>query len=142
MELNDNKECFVCGKDNEHGLKIDFSIKDKKIKANFSIDKRFEWFPNIIHGGIISTILDEAMVKLAFKLGLNAVTASLNVKLRKPVKPDEKMIVTGKIVEEFERKLKAKAEIRNEDGDLIAEAESILVKCQKSKIYKKSLDFL
>jgi len=142
MELNDNKECFVCGKDNEHGLKIDFSIKDKKIKANFSIDKRFEGFPNIIHGGIISTILDEAMVKLAFKLGLNAVTASLNVKLRKPVKPDEKMIVTGKIVEEFERKLKAKAEIRNEDGDLIAEAESILVKCQKSKIYKKSLDFL
>lgn len=130
MELIDNKKCFVCGKENAHGLKLDFFVKDKKIKANFSFDKRFQGFSNIIHGGIVSTILDEAMVKLAFTLGFNAVTVNLNVTLRKPAKPNENFIVTGEIVEEFEKKLKTKAEIRNENKELIAEAESVLVKIQ------------
>ncbi len=130
MKLISDNECFVCGKENEHGLKLDFFVKDKKIKANFTFDKRFQGFSNIIHGGIISTILDEAMVKLAFELGFNSVTANLNVNLKKPSRPNEKMIVTGEIIEEFERKLKAKAEIRKEDGTLVAEANSTLVKIQ------------
>lgn len=39
----------------------------------------------ILYTGIIATVLDEAMVKLAFELGINAVTAKMETKFRKPV---------------------------------------------------------
>ena len=107
MNLIDNKRCFVCGKENESGLKIDFFIENRRIRAEFSIDNRFQGFSGIVHGGIISTILDEAMVKLAFGLGFSAVTANLNVNLRKPAKPNEKLIATGEIIGDFGRKIKA-----------------------------------
>jgi len=128
MRLGNNKNCFVCGKENKDGLKLDFFIENKKIRTIFSFDSKFQGFSGIIHGGIIATILDEAMVKLAFELGFNAITANLNINLKKPIKPNEKVIVSGEIVEEFERKLKARAEMKKEDGTLVAEAESILVK--------------
>ena len=128
MKLENNENCFVCGKENKDGLKLDFIVKNKRITANFSFDSRFQGFSGIIHGGIIATILDEAMVKLAFELGFNSVSANLNINLKKPVKPGERVVVTGEIIREFERKLKARAQLRKEDGTLAAEAEGILVK--------------
>ena len=131
MNLEDDKWCFVCGKENPHGIKLDYKIEGRTFKAFFVPEKRFQGFTNIVHGGIVATLLDEAMVNLAFKLGLDAVSANLNVNLRKPTIVGEKYYLFGEIVEEQEKKVKARAEMKKEDGTLVAEATGVLIKLRK-----------
>ncbi len=134
MKLKDTHKCFVCGKDNEIGLKLIFVVENKKIKAEFIPDETLQGFEGIVHGGIITTVLDEAMVKLAFILGLNAVTSKISVELKYPTIVGRKYFITGEIIEEQEKIVKAKAGLENEDKKLIARAEAVLVKVKNEKI--------
>jgi acyl-coenzyme A thioesterase PaaI-like protein len=121
----------VCGKENKDGLKLDFEIKGRKSHAEFVPDERFQGFEGIVHGGIVSTVLDEAMGKLAFMIGLNAVTSSIKVDLKQPTMVGKKYVVSGEIVEELEKIVKAKAILTDEDNNLVAQAEAVLVKIRK-----------
>ena len=84
MKLEDNHKCFVCGKKNPDGLKINFKVSDNKIQAEFIPHSSLQGYANIVHGGIISMLLDEAMGKLAFELGINCLTAEINVRFKNP----------------------------------------------------------
>ena len=128
MELKGNNNCFVCGKENKDGLKLDFKLKGDKIQAEFIPDKRFEGFDGIVHGGIVATVLDEAMVKLAFEMGMNAVTSKINVELKKPTIVGKRYFVMGEIVEEKEKTVQTKAILEDGEKGLIAQAEAVLVK--------------
>jgi len=77
------------------------------------------------------------MVKLAFMLGLNAVTSRISVELKKPTVVGKKYFISGEIVEEQEKIVKAKALLESEDKKLIAKAESVLVKINKKQTNKK-----
>lgn len=74
------------------------------------------------------------MVKLAFMLGLNAVTSRISVELKRPTVIGKKYFITGEIVEEQEKIIKAKALLESEDKKLIAQAEGILVRINKKQI--------
>ena len=128
MELIDDKNCFVCGKNNKIGLKLDYEIENKKFKAVFIPKQELQGFKDIVHGGIVTTLLDEAMVNLAYKLELNAVTKTITVNLKKPTIVNNKYNLSGEIVEEQEKIIKARSTLHNQDNELVAEAESILVK--------------
>ena len=82
----------------------------------------------MVHGGIISTILDEAMTKLAYSLGMNAVTGKLTVRFKNPLLIGEKVRVTGRVIKESGRTVEASAEAVKEDGTVVAVAEGLLVK--------------
>ncbi len=124
MELRDDDVCFVCGKENVRGLKLDFSLdKEKKTMETVFIPEEWQQgYADIIHGGIIATLLDEVMGKLAFELGINAVTAELSVRFKKPVGRKDEILIKGRIIDETSRIVYAKAEARFEDGSLAAEA--------------------
>jgi len=128
MELRDDDICFICGKKNTRGLKLNFSLdKEKKLLETIFIPEEWQQgYADIIHGGIIATLLDEVMGKLAFELGINAVTAELSVRFKKPVRQKDKLVIKGKVVNETSRIVYAKAEARFEDGSLAAEASSKL----------------
>ena len=129
MELRDDDVCFVCGKKNAKGFKLDFSLdQEKKTMETILIPEEWQQgYAEIIHGGIIATLLDEVMTKLAFELGTNAVTAELSVRYKKPVGLNDKILVKGQIAKETPRIIYAKAEARFEDGSLAAEADSKLI---------------
>jgi len=122
MKLEDNHKCFVCGKKNPDGLKIDFKVSDNKIQAKFMPRSSLQGYANIVHGGIISTLLDEAMGKLAFELGINCLTAEINVRFREPAYVDKEYILTGEVVRKTHRIVFAKAKIQDESDMIIAEA--------------------
>ncbi len=129
MELRDDDVCFVCGKKNGRGFKLKFSL-DKEKKTMETIFTPEEWqqgYAEIIHGGIIATLLDEAMGKLVFELGINAVTAELSVRFKKPAGLADKLLVKGQVTKETSRIVYAKAEARFEGGSLAAEANSKLI---------------
>ena len=133
MELRDEGVCFVCGKRNEKGLKLDFQL-DKENKTMETVFTPQDWhqgYAGIVHGGIISTLLDEIMTKLAFELGIDAVTAEISVRFRKPVGLGKRLLIRGKITEETSKIVYARAEAKFEDGSLAAEATGKLIIIQQ-----------
>src|SRR4030065_2642057 len=98
MKFADDGYCFVCGPENPIGLKLNFSFNGKTIKTEFVPKKEHQGYLNIVHGGIISTLLDEAMVKLAIAMDMPAVTASMEIRLRKALNVGEKIVVEAKIL--------------------------------------------
>ncbi len=112
-ELQDNQLCYVCGKNNPLGLAVDFVIDrdHRSISAAFTPSDFHQGYAGIVHGGILSSLLDEAMAKLAFSLGLSVVTAELIVKFKAPASPRDTLTVSGRLTEETNRLIQAEAKI-------------------------------
>ncbi len=128
-QLRDNHRCYVCGRDNPAGLQADFEIDAaaRSIRALFMTKPEHQGYEGIVHGGILSALLDEAMAKLAFSLGISAVTAEMTVKFTAPVTPGEEVVVLGRITKEARRLVLAEARI--EKGPVVvAEATGKLLK--------------
>ena len=122
--------CFVCGEKNPGGLRLRFEIDKEKqtLKTTFTASPVFQGYDGIIHGGIVSTLLDEAMAKLAYELGYHAVTASLEVRFKRPAPILELLLVFGEITEVNRRLAKARSSITKKDGTLLAEGTSSLLR--------------
>jgi len=128
MKLEDDGYCFVCGPKNPIGLKLDFHFDGKTIKTEFISKKEHQGYSNIVHGGIITTLLDEAMVKLAIAMNMPVVTASMEVRLRKAVTVGEKIIIEAEILSRTKKLLEAYARAVTENNVLVADAKGKLVK--------------
>lgn len=128
MKLEDNGYCFVCGPKNPIGLKLDFHFNGKTIKTEFIPKKEHQGYLNIIHGGIISTVLDEAMVKLAIAMDMLAVTASMEIRLRKAVNVGEKITIEAKMLKITSKLLESSAKAVTENNVVVAEAKGKLVR--------------
>ena len=126
--------CFVCGENNPGGLRLHFEIDKEKqtLKTTFVANPVYQGYDGIVHGGIVSTLLDEAMAKLAYELGYNVVTASLEVRFKKPVPLLEQLHVYGEIIEAKGRIVRAKARVTKEDGTLLASGTSTLMRQSRS----------
>jgi len=126
--------CFVCGENNPAGLHLSFDIDQEKqtLKTTFVANSTFQGWDGIVHGGIISTLLDEAMAKLVYELGYEAVTVSLEIKFKKPAPILETLFIHGEITEVSRRLIKANARVTKEDGTILAVGTSTFIK-QRSK---------
>jgi len=122
IELKDDAHCFVCGRENVDGLRLEWRTSNNQTKAEFYPTRSHQGWQGIVHGGIIAAILDEAMTRLAFELYGNAVTAEMNVRYFNPARVGEKLTVTGEVESKKGRLIMAKAEVRNSTGNLIATA--------------------
>jgi len=130
-ELIDNRNCFACGEKNPIGLRMSFRLNENdEIESEYVPDDRFQGFQGILHGGIMSVLLDEMMVNLAWKLGHNAVSAELRVRLKRPAKIGEKLFLKGRIDSIERRIVRTSAEARDADGMLLAEADAVCIKIQ------------
>lgn len=78
--------CVVCSQSNSNGLGVNFELHDDgSVRARFDCDITFEGYPSYVHGGVISSLLDGAMVNCLFAHGQTAVTAELTIRYRHPV---------------------------------------------------------
>ncbi len=135
IDMTDDGYCFVCGPNNPIGLKLDFTLDGEVMTTEFVPKKEHQGYMNIVHGGIISTLLDEIMVKLAIELAMPAVTAQMNIRLRKPAKVGERLTFSAKILEKTKKLLVAHAKAVTDNGDVVAESTGKLIKINiKSQI--------
>jgi uncharacterized protein (TIGR00369 family) len=134
MEFETNGNCFVCGENNPNGLHLNFELDHEKqtLKTTFVASPTFQGWDGIVHGGILSTLLDEVMAKLVYELGYQAVTASLEIKFKKPAPILEPLRVYGEVTEVSKRLIKAKAHIAKEDGTILAVGNSTFMKQGRS----------
>lgn len=123
--LTDDNYCFICGGRNPKGLNLSFRRTDAGVTTEFVLDKEYQGYKEIVHGGLIAAILDEAMIKAANQKGYNAVTAELTVRFKSPLMINQKARVDGKVLKESRKVLRATASLKRE-GVIIAEAEGRL----------------
>ena len=77
--------CFACGTLNTHGLGLVLHVEQGRSWTELSLDRAFEGWEGIAHGGIICTILDEVMAWALVGTDNWGVTARMNVNFHRPV---------------------------------------------------------
>lgn len=127
-KLEDDHHCFVCGEKNPYGLHLTFSLREGSAVTEFIPQKIHQGYKDIVHGGIISTLLDEAMVKAALMQGLPAITAEITVRFRNPLMVGERAIIEATITNMNKRIIETSARIKKSDETLIAEGHAKLLR--------------
>ncbi len=117
----DYDKCFGCGKSNPIGLKLRFRNEDGVARCEFTPEPEHQGWPGVVHGGILSTILDEAMGWTALFNGKKTVTGKLEIRFRRPARIGEPLVVEGRIARDGGRFLVVRAEARAHDGGIVAE---------------------
>ena len=116
MKIEDDKYCFVCGDQNEIGLHANFTVNDdNSAVAKIKIPQNFQGWKGIVHGGIISTLLDEVSIYACRNITLKGVTAEIKVKFRKPVPTEKEITLKAKVVENKRKLIMVEAELLCED---------------------------
>ncbi len=123
--------CFGCGRLNDHGLQLDLlpNPSGDGMMAAFVPPLRTEGYTGLVHGGIITTVLDEVMAWSLYRHGIWAVTGQLATRYRKPITLGERTTATGYIVRVRRRAIEMRGEIRRDmDNALLAEATATFIR--------------
>jgi len=117
--------CFGCSPGNHIGLKLTFEEDDEKLYATWKPEPVFQGYLNVLHGGIIATLLDEAGAWCIYvKAGTSGVTASLTVRYLRPVYISKGPVsVEARLVTKGEKNALLKASLSDGEGKLCAEAD-------------------
>lgn len=122
LAYTDDRYCFCCGEKNPLNLSMQFYYENKVLFSEVIIPKEYQGFANVVHGGIIGTVLDEIMVNYHTLKGEKVVTAEYTIRLKAPCPINKKLRLSSRLVKQTSRIYYMSAEAHLEDGSLIAEA--------------------
>lgn len=114
--------CFVCGDKNESGLKARFFYDGERVVTEVVALEQFEGYRRIYHGGILSTLLDEVMIKAILAQNRYAVTAELTVRFLRPIRTGENIKLVGSVTKSKGRVFFTEGKATGEDGQVFATA--------------------
>jgi uncharacterized protein (TIGR00369 family) len=134
-------QCFGCGPDNPDGMHLKFVYDEpaRRVRCKFRLSHRYWGPPKHAHGGIIATILDEAMGKVNKFRQVIAVTSEMTVNYLKPTPLGKWLIAEG-----WEEKLEGRehynlAEIRNAEGEVLARSRGKFIAVDPERMFAKFL---
>jgi uncharacterized protein (TIGR00369 family) len=120
--------CFGCSPANKAGLRLKFEADEQdRIVCHARIPRRFQGPPGYVHGGIIATLLDEAMSKANRHFGVLAMTRHIDVDYLKPVPLATPIVITSRHVGADGRKHHCEAEIAAADGTVLAKGRGLFI---------------
>ena len=119
-----SKMCLVCGLKNPFGLHASFfELDNNELLAVFKPKDEHQSYPGRLHGGIISTILDEAIgraIMIHSEADIWGVTVDLQIRFKKPVPLDEELRILGRITKDSSRFFEGTGELLLQDGTVAA----------------------
>lgn len=131
MKQPNSLHCFVCGVENPFGLQMKFyETQPGEVKAEISVPERYQGYPGVVHGGIVSAMLDEVAGRVHMGLKEKTrfmYTAHLEVRYRKNVPVGQPLQLVGRAGKSRGRTATATGAIYNTQGELLAEASALLV---------------
>lgn len=136
LERRNDHNCFGCGHRNEAGLHLRFSDDPdgNGVHAAFVPASHVEGYTGMVHGGIITTVLDEVMAWSLYRHGIWAVTGELTTRYRKPIRVGQPTLATGTIVRDRGRALELRGEIRDRvEGRVLAEATATFIRMPEAQ---------
>lgn len=131
--------CFACGKDNPQGMRLKFYIDEEARHAvcKFKLARRYQGPPGHAHGGIIATILDEAMGKINRLSRVVALTRTMNVEYLKPVPLGKQLTVIGRARGVEGREHTNVAEITDDQGKVLARSTGVFIAVDVAGMFAK-----
>jgi uncharacterized protein (TIGR00369 family) len=135
--------CFVCGVNNSIGLHAHFfNLEDGGIYAEFIPRPEHQSYPGRVHGGVLSSLLDEAIGRAIQnnKPDIWGVTMELQLKYRKPVPTDVPVKMIAHITKETHLTFEGEGQIILEDGSVAVEAFGRYARLPVEKISETQLD--
>lgn len=134
--------CFACGKDNPEGMRLKFAYDEERgcFVCRFRLGKRYTGPPGHAHGGIIATILDEAMGKVNKLRQVVALTSEITVDYLKPVPLNRPLRVESRELRVRGRKHVNVAEILNPKGEVLARSRGIFIAIDPQRMFAKFVD--
>lgn len=129
-EFRDDRGCFVCGESNPVGLKLRIRVDAERGEsaAEVTFPALFQGWAGIVHGGLLATVLDEAMIYAAGAAGLKCVTGEITARFVKPASTGVAYALSGRFVEDKGRIVLAESFLVDRDGQEIARATGKLFK--------------
>ena len=114
--------CFICGQNNSDGFRVDFVLDGEDgIYFTVKIPEMYQGYDGIVHGGMISTMLDEVMANCFFRRGIDCVTTEITVRFIKALPVEKQVKVIGKIEKQNSRFGFSTGWIEDHDGTRYAE---------------------
>ncbi len=143
-----SRHCFICGLENPHGLKLKFyQTAPGEVLVEYTVPEHFQSYPGVVHGGIVASMLDEAAGRVYTKDPVEGeprfmYTARLDVRYRKNVPIGQPLRVVGRAGKDKGRVATATSAIYSADGQLLAEAEALLVNVPSEGMTQADLEAL
>jgi uncharacterized protein (TIGR00369 family) len=123
----DNR-CFGCGPANQNGLSLEFLLaEDGSVVSLPVVPSTFDGHPGYLHGGIIATLLDEAMSKAVRAQGSTSMTRKIEIDYLRPVPSGTPIRIEGRVVRNEPRKHWAEARVVNQKGTVLAEGKGLFI---------------
>lgn len=140
-----SRHCFVCGLANPLGLQLIFyNSGPGEVTAEVTLPVHYQGYPGVVHGGIVASMLDEAAGRA--HMGGDPprfmYTARLDVQYRKPVPVGQPLRLVGQAVKSRKRAATSSCKLFGPDGDLLAEAEALLVDLPQETLNDANLEEL
>ena len=121
--IKDDQWCFACGPHNPHGLHLSaFRREGADYVVDFLPQRHHQGWQGLTHGGIVATLLDEAMTRLLREAGYSAVTAEMTVRYHRPTPTGEPVQVRARQVAQRGRLVQTEAELLDPQGRALASA--------------------
>ncbi len=106
--------CYVCGAENPQGLHVEFFADGpERCRAVYAARREHEGWPGIVHGGVLFTLMDEALAWALAYAGLRGVTAKGDVRFAAPARVGTELTITAEVGERRGKLVRARAEVRS-----------------------------
>jgi len=132
-----SNDCFVCGINNESGIKANFyEVEGEEVVCIAYMQYNHQSYPGRVHGGISAALLDETIGRAIniYERETFGVTINLDLKYRKPVPLDQEIKVIGRITKKNKRAFEGSGEIIDKDGNVLVDATATYAKVPVEKI--------
>lgn len=128
--------CFACGTANPIGLKLKFYRSGEAICTDIKLDKHYEGWTNMAHGGIISTLLDETMSwTIIYFKRVFFVTRKMEVRFVRPILVEKPLTVRGRLLDsQDDLRIKARADVVDSQGNILARSTGEFVVLPEEKL--------
>lgn len=134
--------CFGCGRNNPDGMRLKFAFDEKRncFVCRFRLDKRFTGPPGHCHGGIIATILDEALGKVNKLRDVVALTSEITVNYIHPVPLHKPLRVESREVRVQGRRHVNEGEILDKNGEVLARGRATFIAIDPHRMFAKFVE--
>lgn len=120
--------CFGCGRNNPIGLHLNFQPDGEKVSATKILSREYQGYHDVVHGGIVSLLLDEAMGNYIQKFyDRQAMTGRIEIRYRHPTPVEQELKISAWQESRRKNVLAMKAAVETADGTITAEATSKFV---------------
>ena len=146
-KLPNSRNCFVCGLENEYGLKLEFyETQSGDISVDYVVPEHYQGYPGIVHGGVVASLVDEVLGRV--HMGPDPAnprfmfTAKITVQYRRNVPTGKPIKIIGRAIKSRRSSATSKAEIYGPDDELLVEAEAILLDVPADKFESMDMEAL